>query len=294
MQLKTGSLWSCGSSWPSLTAAVGGAAASSRPTELVKLWSNLRAATASPLERYCRLPEAFAVAAVAAGSSHLVLLSSAGEVIDTRAAAAAAAAALAHGEGQAAEAAIGLQQGVVLHAAAGVEGLQQQPGVVQLGNPWRLPGAAVASIAAGAGHVLAVTSCGRVWGWGSNTHGQLGLGTTQPGWQHQHPPRLRWRELGGLRVTSSVQLPVATCTARCWLPTVRCTLQAATGRASAGRILSCSYVGCSASLLSTAAARRPSGQRLLPAVQPTQPLPASKAACWCVVMPHAANAAHTT
>ncbi|WIA19065.1 hypothetical protein OEZ85_003720 [Tetradesmus obliquus] len=35
---------------------------------------------------------------------------------------------------------------------------------------------AVASIAAGAGHVLAVTECGQVWGWGRNAQGQLGLG----------------------------------------------------------------------------------------------------------------------
>jgi hypothetical protein len=169
---KTSSLWSCGSAWPSLTAFVGGATASSRPTELVKLWSNLPAATASPLQRYCHLPEGFAVAAVAAGSSHIVLLSAAGGVIDTRAAAAAAdvdgspAAAAAAAEpaeqpnlGPAA--AGGLQQEVV-HAAVDddggdvveLEGLQQQQqqqqlGVLQLSNPWRPLGTAVASIAAG-------------------------------------------------------------------------------------------------------------------------------------------------
>lgn len=32
---------------------------------------------------------------------------------------------------------------------------------------------------AGTGHVLAVTECGQVWGWGSNECGQLGLGHVQ-------------------------------------------------------------------------------------------------------------------
>ncbi|GMH37710.1 hypothetical protein BSKO_05583 [Bryopsis sp. KO-2023] len=49
---------------------------------------------------------------------------------------------------------------------------------------WSPPGERVLSIAAGGGggsshggHVLAVTSSGEVWSWGSNSHGQLGLGT---------------------------------------------------------------------------------------------------------------------
>jgi pyruvate/2-oxoglutarate dehydrogenase complex dihydrolipoamide acyltransferase (E2) component len=139
----------------------------------------LPAATAFPLERYCRLPDGFAVAAAAAGSSHIVLLSAAGDVIDTREAAAAtaaaaaaaaevnampaavqaaelpaeaaAAAALAQGVDLAAEAAEELQQGDA-HAAVDaveVDGPQQQLGALQICNPWRPLDAAVTSKAAG-------------------------------------------------------------------------------------------------------------------------------------------------
>lgn len=36
-------------------------------------------------------------------------------------------------------------------------------------------------MAAGNEHVLAVCGDGRLWGWGSNIHGQLGVGNTE--WQ---------------------------------------------------------------------------------------------------------------
>ena len=34
----------------------------------------------------------------------------------------------------------------------------------------------VVKLSAGAGHSLALTDTGQVWGWGANTEGQLGLG----------------------------------------------------------------------------------------------------------------------
>lgn len=44
--------------------------------------------------------------------------------------------------------------------------------------PWQLEGGAggVVKLGAGAGHSLALTGAGEVWGWGANTEGQLGLG----------------------------------------------------------------------------------------------------------------------
>ena len=43
--------------------------------------------------------------------------------------------------------------------------------------PWEgVAGGGVVKLAAGAAHSLALTGEGRVWVWGSNTEGQLGLG----------------------------------------------------------------------------------------------------------------------
>jgi hypothetical protein len=61
-------------------------------TELSKLWSaqqtrsvSSSASTGSPFfEHKCKLPQDFAVATLAAGSSHLILLGSNGRVVDTR------------------------------------------------------------------------------------------------------------------------------------------------------------------------------------------------------------------
>ena len=43
-----------------------------------------------------------------------------------------------------------------------------------------LPGAKPVMVAAGSRHSLAVDNSGRVWGWGDNSSGQLGLGHTRP------------------------------------------------------------------------------------------------------------------
>ncbi len=60
-------------------------------------------------------------------------------------------------------------------------GLQAPPGSVP-----DLP--AITSIAAGAGHVLALDEEGRVWSWGANAAGQLGQGKLQP---QAKPARVR-------------------------------------------------------------------------------------------------------
>lgn len=185
---KTGSLLSCGSAWPLLTASAAGATYSSRGTELVQLWSNTLqpGATALPLQRYCQLPDGYAVTAVAAGKSHLVLLSCTGDVIDTRVGNAAAATEQAPAApAVAAEAEPGAAAGQALDApaaaavadlpddldvlAAGQEDaegeddvqqalmlqeehnqqLQQQLGVLHMVNPWQPLGAQVVAIAAG-------------------------------------------------------------------------------------------------------------------------------------------------
>jgi len=47
------------------------------------------------------------------------------------------------------------------------------------GTPARVAGLnSIASIAAGGAHFLALTYSGEIWAWGSNTFGQLGIGTT--------------------------------------------------------------------------------------------------------------------
>lgn len=48
------------------------------------------------------------------------------------------------------------------------------------GAPTQVPGLAnIFSVSAGGGHYLALSRSGQVWAWGSNTNGQLGLGSTQ-------------------------------------------------------------------------------------------------------------------